>query len=80
MIKALLNSRKFWLMVGACVAAYMNGHPDYIPYILMANAGLIAAEDMGAKIGMGKLVKGLLDTLTENGDNAEHEPEVTKTL
>jgi len=53
--KGLLQSRKFWLTVGACVAAAVTGNAAAIPTIIMVNAGLIAAEDAAAKLESGKL-------------------------
>ncbi|MCK4283139.1 MAG: hypothetical protein KAX44_02390 [Candidatus Brocadiae bacterium] len=51
-IKALLQSRKFWLTVGACVSAALTGHPFWIPGIIMAEVGAITVEDAALKLGM----------------------------
>ena len=53
-IGGLLKSRKFWLCAGACVAAGVNGQWWLIPGIIMAEAGLVAAEDCAAKLKTGK--------------------------
>ncbi len=50
-IKALFGSRKFWLTVSACVGAVLTGQPQFIPAIIMAEVGAIAAEDVAQKIG-----------------------------
>ena len=49
-LKGLVQSRKFWLTVGACVAAAVTSNAASIPTIIMVNAGLIAAEDAAAKV------------------------------
>ena len=55
-LKGLLKSRKFYLCVAACVTAGLNGQFQMIPYIIMVNAGLIAAEDVAAKLKTGSSV------------------------
>ena len=50
--KALLASRKFWLTIGACVAAAITGKPNLIPVILMGEVGAITIEDAARKIGV----------------------------
>jgi len=51
-LKALLVSRKFWLMIGACVSAAVTGHPGWIPGIIMGNVGAITVEDAAHKLGL----------------------------
>lgn len=52
MLKALLHSRKFWLMIGAIVAVMQNGRPELIPWIILAEIGAITVEDAAAKWGL----------------------------
>lgn len=44
-LKGLVKSRKFWLTVIACGAAYAVGCPWMIPPLIMGNVGAIAYED-----------------------------------
>jgi len=47
---ALLQSRKFWITIGACVAAAVSGKPDLIPVILMGEVAAITLEDSASKL------------------------------
>ena len=51
-VKALLVSRKFWLTVGACVAAVVTGQPHLIPVIILTEIGAITIEDAAQKFGL----------------------------
>jgi len=51
-VKSLLQSRKFWLMIGAVVTAVLNNQTDLIPAIIMAEIGAISLEDAAHKLGL----------------------------
>jgi hypothetical protein len=38
-------------MLGAIVAALLNGAPEYVPAIIMAEIGAITVEDAAHKLG-----------------------------